>query len=183
MWRVEGDDHLPGVDDSGGDQRPLDDLERVAAQQLPVLERARLAYGSVDNGGRRPRPRCRLGDGAPLDRGREPGPAATPQAARLQFVDRPVGPERLRRRQPASAPGGDVVVEAVVGVRIEDAVDRGPGRGCRQRAPIVAPRVSPGTRITGRWQRSSRSVAGCRERWPALSPRPMTIASAWLRRA
>ena len=102
--RFMPDDHPVGADGVGRDERALEHLVRVAAQQRAVLERAGLALGAVDDDGRR-LAAAQPGDGAPLGAGREPGAAPPAQPRGLDHLDegrRLDGPGGLER-PPAAA--------------------------------------------------------------------------------
>jgi hypothetical protein len=70
-----------------GDERTLEDAERVAAQDLAIFEGARFTLGGVhDHRGREHR--CAIGrHSSPLASGREPGAPATAQARSIDEVD------------------------------------------------------------------------------------------------
>ena len=75
-----------------GDQRALDQLVRIVAQDFAVLARTRLGFIGIDHQKARPRIalavlRRFLGHERPFQTGRETRPAATAQAAGLHFLD------------------------------------------------------------------------------------------------
>ncbi len=99
---LRGEDHLPGADGVGGDERALDHAVRVAAEQRPVLVGARLSLRAVAHQVHR-RVGPGLGDRRPLPTRREPGAAAPTQPRALDLGDH-VGRFPLpRRREPRAA--------------------------------------------------------------------------------
>ena len=161
------------------DRHRLEHGERVALQELPVLERAGL--GLVGVADEVVRPRGLPGDGLPLDAGRERRAAAADEPRVLHLAQHPLGAELERPAEGRVAAVGAVVVEA----RRVDHADAaqeterrvapacgtpGPGRGAG--AP-PASRASTSSALVGACARSSggspataTSAAGARSHWP-----------------
>jgi hypothetical protein len=81
------DHDLRGVACVGGDQRALQDVVRVAAQDRPILERARLTFGGVHDHRGGQRRRQVLSHCPPFAARRKPGPASTAQSRRFDLLD------------------------------------------------------------------------------------------------
>ncbi len=98
-----------GAGREGGDRHRLDDRERVALEEDPVLERAGLRFVRVADHVVR---LCRLGgDRRPLPSCRERRAAATDQLRGGDLGDDGVGADLERPSQPLVAAGGPVPVE------------------------------------------------------------------------
>ena len=91
------DDDLVGADRVRRDQRALDHLVGIVAQDGAVLERAGLAFGRVDDDRRALERRAVVAHGPPLASGGKSGAAPPPQAGGLELGDDLLGGE---------APGG-----------------------------------------------------------------------------
>ena len=95
----------------GGDRHRLDHRERIALQDHPILERARL--GLVGVADQVVRPARLAGDRLPLAPGRERGAAAPHQLGVEDLADHAVGAELERAPQRRVAAVRAVVVEAL----------------------------------------------------------------------
>ena len=133
----------------GGDGHRLDGGERVALEQDPVLERARLGFVRVAHEVVRLR---RLGrDGGPLAAGREGRPAATHQLRGGDLVDDGLGTDLEGAGEGRIAAMRPIVVERQSGRR-----DRPGGAAAATRRPrSAAPPCRP---MTGRPVRGRRST-------------------------
>ena len=104
------DEGLRGADRVGGDDRPLDDLVRVALDEQVVLERRRLALVAVDD---------EVASSAAwrsIDHLRPAGKPAPPRPSRLALLTSSatsLGRHRERLAQPVVAAGREVALERV----------------------------------------------------------------------
>ena len=84
--RLQRDEHLGGVECQRRDRQTLDDLIRVRAEDCPVFERGRLAFGSIAHGvpvpaGAAPYRAPFVASGNPRRRGRADRRAPTPRSS------------------------------------------------------------------------------------------------------
>lgn len=108
-----------------GDQRALDQLMRIVADDLAVLARARLGFVGIDDQEARAAILAFLGHEAPLHAGREARATATTQARGLHDVDDAVLPdlEQLLRIVPVAPLHGGVDAPVLIAMDVgEDAV-------------------------------------------------------------
>ena len=106
------------VGDVGGDRHRLDQRERIALEDHPVLERPGLRFVGVAD--QVVRPDGLLGDGLPFDAGRERGAAAADQPGVLELAQHRLRSHLDRAAQRLVAALGAVIVQAV-GVHDADA--------------------------------------------------------------
>ena len=154
IFRPGVDVALGGTDGEAGDRHALDQAERVAFHQHPVGIGAGIALiGIADDVFARA---VRLGDGLPLDAGREAGAAAAAQAGRQHGLDRRRRPDLARALQPCHAAMGAVVVQRQ---RIDDAAagESQPGLAGQERDFL---RNAQAQALRGACQQTVRQQAG-----------------------
>lgn len=127
--RLDGHDDLGRTHCPGSDERTLEHPVRIAADDRPVLERARLTLGGIHDH------RSRLDDGAtvghrpPLDSGGEPSPTAPSQPGVGDHADQVIGLGFRCDGQRLPTPSLEVGSEVGDRLSIEHSVNKSHGTG------------------------------------------------------